>query len=433
MRLMVEPTEGPVDDSPAITVTEAPSGARVTLEVRTVDAAGHRWRSATSFHAGEDGVVDPSRDPAVGGPLDGVDPTVAFWAMEFASDDEAPVAFVAPADRLEYVLEARADGESASMRIVRRWMAGGVRRERLRGDGFSGPLFLPAGGDAAPAVLLVPGSTGVGALEPEAALLASHGYCAFVAGYMQEEGLPPSLREIPVEVLLTAAEALAAHAGVDSERIGWIAASVGTQGALAALALADAPRVRGAVAIAPSSVVWQALPENGRPPKTAAWAYGGRPLPWLPIHGERLIPEIVRHQILERFSRHPRPRALHMRPAYEPSLRDRDAVTRASIPVERIDCPLLVVSGDADEMWPASEMSESIIERRRSHGAGSEDRQLQFAHAGHFIRPPITPTTIPWSADLVSGGTAQGNAHAQATAWAARLEFLAQHLSPPPN
>jgi dienelactone hydrolase len=433
MRLTVEPTEGSVDEPPAITVTRVPPGATVTLEVRTVDAAGHRWRSATSFRAGEDGVVDPSRDPPVDGPLDGVDPTVPFWAMMFASDDEAPVAFVAPADQLEYVLEARADGEAASERIVRRWMADGVRREPLRGDGFSGPLFLPAGDGAAPAVLVVPASTGVGALEPEAALLASHGYGAFVAGYMQEDGLPPSLREIPVEVLLTASRALAAHGRVHGERIGWVAASVGTQGAFAALALADAPHVRCAVAIAPSSVIWQALPENGRPPKTAAWAHGGQPLPWLPIHGERLLPEIVRHKILERFSRHPRPSALHLRPAYEPSLRDQDAVTQASIPVERINCPLLVVSGDADEMWPASEMAESIIERRRSHAVGSEDRQLRFADAGHFIRPPITPTTIPWSTDLVSGGTAQGNAHAQAAAWTARLEFLAQHLGPPPN
>ena len=432
MRLTVEPTEGLVDERPAIAVTGAPSGATVSLVLETVDAAGHSWRSATRFRASDDGAVDPSRDAPVDGRREGVDPTAPLWAMEFASDDEAPVAFVAPADRLEYVVEVRSNGEAGSQRIVRRWMADGVRRERLSGGGFSGSLFLPAGDEARPGVLLVPGSTGVGALEPEAALLASHGYCAFVAGYMQEAGLPPSLREVPVEALLSASQALAADERVEGERIGWIAASVGTQGALAALALASPP-VRCAVAVAPSSVVWQALPENGRPPRTAAWTHGGEPLPWLPMHGERLIPELVRHKILERFSRHPRPKALHMLPAYEPSLRDTGAVARASIAVERIDCPLLLVSGDADEMWPASEMCESIIERRRSRGVGSDVRHLRFADAGHFMRPPITPTTVPWSADLVSGGTAQGNARAQVAAWAARLEFLARHLGSPPD
>jgi hypothetical protein len=34
--------------------------------------------------------------------------------------------------------------------------------------------------------------------------------------------------------------------------------------------------------------------------------------------------------------------------------------------------------------------------------------------AGHFLGPPFTPTTVPWNDTLVSGGTAAGNAKAQA-------------------
>jgi hypothetical protein len=117
-----------------------------------------------------------------------------------------------------------------------------------------------------------------------------------------------------------------------------------------------------------------------------------------------------------------------MRPAYEPSLRDEGAVARATIPVERFDGALLLVSGDADEMWPATEMARAVAERRRAHGSGGADEHLRFPDAGHFMRPPITPTTVPWSADLVSGGTPQGNAQAQAAAWAGRLAFLAKHL-----
>ena len=47
-----------------------------------------------------------------------------------------------------------------------------------------------------------------------------------------------------------------------------------------------------------------------------------------------------------------------------------------------------------------------------------------FPDAGHFLRPPITPTTVPWNDDLVSGGTAEGNARAQAEGWNAILPFL---------
>jgi len=48
--------------------------------------------------------------------------------------------------------------------------------------------------------------------------------------------------------------------------------------------------------------------------------------------------------------------------------------------------------------------------------------------AGHFIRPPVTPTTVPWNDALVSGGTAAGNAHTQAEKWRALRGFLAAHL-----
>jgi pimeloyl-ACP methyl ester carboxylesterase len=192
---------------------------------------------------------------------------------------------------------------------------------------------------------------------------------------------------------------------------------------LAALAHGTAAPTR-AVAIAPSSVVWQALPEKGRPPRTAAWSQGREPLPWLAIHGDRILPEMIEHSLLDRLSGHPRPHALHMRPAYAPSLRKGDDVERTAIPVERIECPLLLLSGADDQMWPAAQMTEMIAERRNRAGVGSDDMSLVFPRAGHFLRPPITPTTVPWNDTLVSGGCAEGNARAQADGWRAILTFL---------
>ena len=142
------------------------------------------------------------------------------------------------------------------------------------------------------------------------------------------------------------------------------------------------------------------------------------------MHGERLLPEMVKHALLDRFSRHPRPHALHMLPAYAPSLRKKVEVEGASIPVERIECPLLLLSGEDDQVWPAAEMAEAIAERRRDAGVGARDSILVFPDAGHFLRPPITPTTVPWTDELVSGGSAEGNARAQAEGWNAILSFL---------
>jgi len=106
-------------------------------------------------------------------------------------------------------------------------------------------------------------------------------------------------------------------------------------------------------------------------------------LPWVAIRGERLLPEMVRHAVLARFRRHPVPKALHLRTAYAARLRDEDATQAAAIAVERIRCPLLLLSGEDDQMWPASEMAAAAMSRR----GRADDRHLSFADAGHFLGP----------------------------------------------
>jgi pimeloyl-ACP methyl ester carboxylesterase len=201
---------------------------------------------------------------------------------------------------------------------------------------------------------------------------------------------------------------------------------VGTEGALAALSEIEGLGVRAVVAIAPSSVIWQALGE-GRPPKKSSWTLGGEPLPWVPMRGERLVPELIKNALLKGLSRHPRPSALHLRSAYSAGLHDRTAVEKAEIRVERIEAPILFVSGNDDQMWPAAEMV-AALRRRRTRGKRSSDRHLSLADAGHVIRPPFTPTTVTWTEDLYSGGTPEGNATASVEAWTETLQFLDGHL-----
>jgi pimeloyl-ACP methyl ester carboxylesterase len=185
--------------------------------------------------------------------------------------------------------------------------------------------------------------------------------------------------------------------------------------------------VQVAIAVTPRPAPWQAgqaLPAGGPPAKTASWSLGGQPLPWVPMHGEKLMGQMLRHSLFDRFARHPKPAALEMLPAFEPGLKDADAVAAATIPVERIAGPLMVVAGGDDEMWPSVTMANAIATRRRDAGVGDDDVVLVFEHAGHFIRPPGTPTTVPWNDSLVSGGDPAAIAVAQTETWAKMLTFL---------
>jgi len=400
--------------------------SEVTITVTATDAKNHRWESRNVFRSDATGTVDISRDAPMSGSYASTNPTGPIWSMRFASEDSAPSMFAAPWDQLEFSFTAEAGGETASGVAVRRWSGAGVTRSEIQGSGFVGSLFEPAGDGPHPAVALIPGTSGAQPMEPTAALLASRGYAAMVVGYMGLEGLPKTLCEMPLETLAAGIRRLSAHPSVDGERVGVLCASVGSEGALAALSEIEDLSTRAVVAIAPSSVIWQAIAE-GRPPKKSSWTLGGVPLPWVPMHGERLVPELIENTLLKRLSQHPRPSALHLRPAYSAGLRDHTAVEKAEIRVERVEAPILFVSGDDDQMWPSTEMVAALL-RRRAEARRSGDRHRRFAEAGHIIRPPFAPTTVTWTEDLYSGGTPEGNARASVEAWTETLRFLDKHL-----
>jgi pimeloyl-ACP methyl ester carboxylesterase len=191
---------------------------------------------------------------------------------------------------------------------------------------------------------------------PLAGLLASHGYVATVVAFLDEPGLPAALQEVPLEHLAAGMRHAVGQPEVDRERVAVVAASVGTEGALSVLATEEEEWCRAVVAISPSSVVWQALGDAGRPARTSSWARGGAALPWAPIRGDKLLMQTVPHALLDRFRRHPRPRPLHLRPAYAAGLAHHPA--EAEIPAERIEAPLLLLAGEDDQMWPSTDMAE---------------------------------------------------------------------------
>jgi dienelactone hydrolase len=427
MRLEIEPTSTLADEAPAVRVIDGPPDSEVTITVTAMDATDHRWESRNVFRTDTNGTVDISCDAPVSGSYVSTDPAGPIWSMQFASEDIAPSMFSPPWDRLEFTFAAETGGETASGVAIRRWSGPGVTRSEVRGDGFVGILFEPAGDGPHPAVALIPGTTGTQPMEPTAALLASRGYATMVVGYMGLEGLPKTLCEMPIETLAAGVRWLSAQPSVDGERVGVLCASVGAEGMLAALSEIEGLGVHAVVAIAPSSVIWQAIAE-GRPPKKSSWTLGGEPLSWVPMHAERLVPELIKNRLLKGLSRHPRPSALHLRTAYSTGLHDRAAVEKAEIRVERIEAPILFLSGNDDQMWPAAEMT-AALKRRRAQSRRSGDRYLSFADAGHIIRPPFAPTTITWTEDMYSGGTPEGNAKASVEAWANILRFLEEHLN----
>jgi hypothetical protein len=428
MQLIAEPASGLIDEPVTWRVTDVPRGTVVTLTVSGVDGEGHRWLSTGRSTVGADQTLDIA------------DPQTVFTRMQFDDDPQVPVRFAASLEPWVCRATVESDGKSAQT-TMQRLHHRNSESAQITGDEFRLTTFAPGGGpDAgsgigpnpgsdpgeATAVLLVPGTTGPAAMVPRAALLAAHGHPTAVLTYMQEPGLPPSLREIPVEVLQRGIAAFAQAVPAAGTRLVVWAASVGVQLALAGLIGVDVPGLRGVVSVAPTSVVWQALSAGGRPAKTSSLTRQGTALPWLPVRGELLLGQIIGNAIRRRLPGRPRSDALRLLPAYRVGLEKAKPaqLDPAALPVEQIESPLLLIAGEADEMWPAATMAQAIMTRRREHGR-TGDRLVSLPGTGHFIGPPSLPMTVDRSANLVSGGTPAGIADRDVVAWNAALAFLA--------
>jgi dienelactone hydrolase len=441
--LTVEPAIALVDVPVAIRAEGLAPREEVTLRASTDDAEGHPWRSEAVFRASANGVVDPSADRPLRGAWTAADAMAPFWSMQPVVAPGAPPAppaaarlrapiqdllvrpsgtpFPRPvAGALEVRLEVLA-GETllASAVAVREVTGRRVKVTEVREQGLVGRIYEPEG-PRRPAVLVLGGSQG-GIPVNFAPVLAGHGYATFALAYFRADGLPVDLVDVPVERLERGLEWLRARPSVDPGRVAVLGHS---RGAEAALLLASLnAKVKAAVALAPSHVVWEGAVRDPTKKGLAAlksdrsaWTRAGQPLPF--------VPKTVTPDLAGRVTAGERFHAIEM---MRLSSVDLMAVERARIPVEKIRGPVLLVSSLSDRMWPAADMADRVTEALRAARFPHRVEHLQYDGLAHVM----PDAWLPAMHGGTLGGTAEGTMGAFGRYWPAVLSFLDASLGGP--
>lgn len=289
-----------------------------------------------------------------------------------------------------------------------------VPGREIREDGIAGRFYPGLGGGPRRGVLVLHGSGGAGGYERDyAALLAEHGYAALCVEYFGAPGVPDSLREIALERFDRAARWLLERDDVVGERVGIVGFSRGGEAAL--LAGAHFESVRTVVGYVPSCYAWPAPSwMDGVEPHSAAWTLEGEPLPFVDIDDH-----VADEELGAPLSDTPDASTLAVERA---SARE---LERASIPVEGVDGPVLLVSGGEDTIWPAAEFADRALARLESHDHEWPTEHRSYPNAGHAIRVPYRFDGEDSHAETHRfGGTKADNASAAADAWAGTLQHL---------
>lgn len=424
-QLNVTPQTALVDEPVTICVSNLSPNQPVLLRAQTRDDANQLWESQALFIANPNGEIDVSQQPAQSGSYQGVDPMGLFWFLSVPGDTQAKISFVKTTSRpLIVTVQAETAGSVlSSVSVERTFAASDVARIPLQEHGLAATLFSPPGPGPYPAVIVLSGSDG-GMHEEAAALLASHGYASLALAYIQgpnaAQGIPRYLVNIPLEYFERAIKWLQEQNYIDEHKVIVLGHSRG--GELALLLGTVFPQIRAVIADSPASTMNCGI--TTRAVDKPSWLYRNLPFPYLKL--SFTIPDII-NLIWKQITRTP----FALKPFFMKALRQQDEVRKATIPVEKIQGPILLISGQDDQAWPSDIFAEQVIERLKQHHHPHYYKHLTYEDAGHLMCAPyghpFLPPMLRFSVGSLlcdGGGKPQKQAQATVHSWHQILAFL---------
>ena len=280
----------------------------------------------------------------------------------------------------------------------------------VREQGLVATWYPPASGKRGPVILVLGGSEGgEEGSRRIAQAFAREGYGALALAWFKADGLPQQLQEIPLEYFATAIAWIGKQPLADANRLAIYGISKGGETAL--LVASRQPEIKAVIAAVPSAFVWQGINSADYTSVKSSFTLNGQPVPYLP------------YDISAPFT--------GVFDLYQRSLKFADAHADAVIPVERINGPVLLLSGRADTLWPSSAMADQVIARLDARGFRFPHRHIAYPDAGHAgTIPPWEGGPAPTGFNAL-GGTTEGNAAARADSWIQTLAFLRSSIGEP--
>lgn len=397
-------------------VQQLPTGQAVTIHALLHSEDNDFWEAFGHYIADDSGVVNVAKDASTGGSYDGVEPMGLLWSLK-------PVPGSRPGLRLRkkevhtpmvihisvyqgHMHEGFKEAKALACAVAERWyMAPGVQRVSISENGIIGTLFLPPGPGPFPALLDLWGGGG-GLVEYRSALLASHGYVSLSLDYMSPKTTGSRVEQVGNDYFEAAYRLLQEHPQVCGDRIAVLGLSFGTSVALGMAVYSPVIKPKCLVCVSGSHI----MPVNG----TLSDVFAA-------------IQKNVRNTRYDEENR------VIWRDLLLPIPDD----PSKKVEVGRLQCPVLLLVGEDDQNWPASESAEDMKQMMEAAGNSHLLTVASYPMTGHLIEPPYTPH-IRASNFMVAqsrtkvvvlwGGQTVPHSKAQEDAWQKTLAFLKDHL-----
>jgi pimeloyl-ACP methyl ester carboxylesterase len=193
----------------------------------------------------------------------------------------------------------------------------------------------------------------------------NQGYAMLAVGYFGMEGIPKALDRISLDTIYAEIVLTLNNSNINSNCVAVIG---GSKGAELALSLASKyPRITSVVSLSGGNVGF-AGPSLFADGKTASFMFNDKALPFVPFTSN-MLPSLLMGDF---------------RRASEIALMNTEAVEKAIIKVEDINGPILLISGEKDQVHPSKEMSDEVINRLKAKGFTHPYKHIVVPDGDHF-------------------------------------------------
>jgi len=364
MKLSISPQISLADEDTLFVLSKLEPETIYECVFSTRDKHGNEWSSSYHFPTNGSGEIHLAQH--LDHPLGFIRDMKSDQPFKFDQNGAEP---------FEITVTLSQNGKTIGSNVIRRVYADGVEKVDIRKNGIYGYGYYPKTQAIDTAVVLFSGSGG-GLGEGRASLYASRGITCFSIPYFRHEGLPQTLENIPLEYFPKAINHLKENYNIEK----FVAIGTSRGGELVLLLASLFPKLfQGIIAIVPSSAIYGGMPDLTKP----AWLYQEQPLPIAPFPtGEDLLNVVDISK------------PVGMTPFILQTMKDKiDAFTTAGIEVERITCPIQLISAMDDQMWPSTEYCNQILTRLKAHNKDHLCTHLAYKGAGHIIAHPYVPST----------------------------------------
>ncbi|XP_078091876.1 peroxisomal succinyl-coenzyme A thioesterase-like isoform X2 [Mustelus asterias] len=416
--IRAEPTRGLIDEPVQLEVTHLLPRQQVTLQSRLLSEDADWWEAYAHYVSDSEGIVQVTRDKSLGGTYVGQEPMGLIWSMKLASGSrpgmrlrkkDVTVPFSVTVSVYDGWISNNFDKRVALASVVleRFYMAPGTTRIELKEGRIFGTMFFPPGPGPFPAVLDLWGGGG-GLVEYRAALLASRGFATLALAYLGHKGVPQSLQVFDPKLLYfeEAFNTLNNHPKVSKDNVAILGLSLGFT--IALMMAVEIQNIHPKCLVCISGSHYHML-EKGKSDIQPTFASDSSKIK-MTEDGT-----MIWRNIILPFPEDP----------------------KFMVQVDKISCPLMLISGEDDQNWPAPESAIEIQKTLKAAGKTHLLTSLSYPLTGHLIEPPYSPHcreskfkmhSVNKAVNVLWGGETKSHSDAQEDSWKKILAFLKKNL-----